>query len=258
MMHRPMDGKFTSAILSISSKTTCSSDTSWAARTLAPPSSSGRRSSRTVLLKHATWSSTCSAPIIGIGMNDLSCSAKALMTSSRFSRRLGSFCSAQRALSSVSASYFRVVLLTTNTSFWGGSLRPLASFFTSDRAARVAAKFWRAASLNMPPDTKTTSQATTAAKTLTSVRMLAMALLPPSQSRMTMCMGSWPSWPLAAPRGGSPKVEASSESMGTTATSMPSVTGSALSLDSNASGKLSSRDARYDLPARPSPSKMTG
>mmetsp|Transcript_59438 Transcript_59438/g.181384 ORF Transcript_59438/g.181384 Transcript_59438/m.181384 type:complete len:253 (+) Transcript_59438:1136-1894(+) len=252
MTQRLIEGKLTSCMLCTSDTMSCNSEDNCGAKTSAPPICKGRRSRKIAALRPSICASKFGKLFIEIPWKRLS--EKDSRTNCRFSRRLASLCSARNAFSSVASSYLRCVMLTTNASFCSGSLAPWSSR-TRDRAASEALRPCSAASEKQPPHTKTTSMPITMANTFTSVLTAAMALLPPSQSNTRTYSGSSLSAKASA---SSPGISPSSSRTGRMATSTPSVTGSAESLDSNASSKFNTREARYDFPARPSPIMMTG
>mmetsp|Transcript_64594 Transcript_64594/g.180569 ORF Transcript_64594/g.180569 Transcript_64594/m.180569 type:complete len:234 (-) Transcript_64594:17-718(-) len=233
-----MDGKLISFMFRISLTISCNRELNCEDRTRRPPIFSGRMSRSTASRKAAIESSKLGVPMRGMLKNRLS--ENDWSTSCRFSCRPLSACSDFKAFSSVSESYRSVFLLTTKTSLCSGSLEPVSSLI-NDRAAKQAPRFCSAASEKHPPATKTTSVPITVPKTLTIVLMAAMALLPPSQSKRSMCICSFAA---CAASFSNPGVPPSSFAMGKTTQSMPSVTGSAESLETKASSRPSSLDAR--------------
>mmetsp|Transcript_65251 Transcript_65251/g.199607 ORF Transcript_65251/g.199607 Transcript_65251/m.199607 type:complete len:241 (-) Transcript_65251:189-911(-) len=236
---RLIDGRLTSLMVWICSTMNRSMTTRSADRTSAPPTLNGRLSRRTMSLNASISCSKCGLPIVPMVQNLRSSNAR--KTSSRFSLRPESVVSTCNAVSNASLSYRKVFLFTTNTSRCSGSAVSEPSW-TSDRAASVMARFAKEASEKQPPATKMTSAPMRMPNTLTKVLIAAMALLPPSQSMRSMCMSSghssaspaWPCWSLGR-----------RSLTGTTTTSMPP-------------SRFRIREARYDFPARPSPSKITG
>mmetsp|Transcript_62748 Transcript_62748/g.180519 ORF Transcript_62748/g.180519 Transcript_62748/m.180519 type:complete len:247 (-) Transcript_62748:66-806(-) len=235
---RLIEGKLTSLMLCISFTMSCRSAPNCCARTCAPLIFNGRMSRRTASRRIATESSKLGAPMRGTLKNLRS--EKDWSTSWRFSRRPASVCSDLSAFSKVSGSYRKVFLFTTKTSRCSGRVAPSAKRMR-DLAASEAPKFCNAASEKLPPATKTTSAPMTMPKTLTRVLIAAMALLPPSQSSTSMCIWSCAAWAASFSKPGKP---ARSCATGKTTQSMPSVTGSAESLEMKASSRPKSLDAR--------------
>mmetsp|Transcript_30997 Transcript_30997/g.82372 ORF Transcript_30997/g.82372 Transcript_30997/m.82372 type:complete len:329 (+) Transcript_30997:1053-2039(+) len=249
--NRCIDGKltslvaFTPSVMSFSRPHSCSLLTSW------PPIVRCFRFCSTDLRNNATRGSNSGRPIIGTGKNDLDGNAS-LMTS-LISLLPSSGKSASSNFSKAVSSYLNMFLFTTKMRCCSGIFE-FSSTRINDFAASDAERFCNEASDAIPDTTNTTSVHTAKPKTLTRVRMAAIALLPPSQSMTKRCSPS----PAGATPSASVPHSARRRSTDCTAMSMPSVTGSAESLETKASSRHKTLDARYDLPPRPSPMKITG
>mmetsp|Transcript_93195 Transcript_93195/g.301329 ORF Transcript_93195/g.301329 Transcript_93195/m.301329 type:complete len:245 (+) Transcript_93195:1367-2101(+) len=241
--HRVIDDKETSFMLCISWTMTSNKEAKAGPFILTPPMLSARRSFKICFRSDWTASSNPLVCIGGIAKNFFSKNESEIVC--RTSLRPGSVCSWFKALSSVSSLYFQVFLLTTKINLWEGNSWSSSNLMRL-RAASEAPRFCKPASLKEPPQTKTTSVPITMPKTLTKVRMAAIALLPPSQSIMSMCICSClssESFPASAalPTSGHSNINLS---MLQITASMPSVTGSGESLETKVSSKLRNLEAR--------------
>mmetsp|Transcript_86195 Transcript_86195/g.263855 ORF Transcript_86195/g.263855 Transcript_86195/m.263855 type:complete len:244 (-) Transcript_86195:234-965(-) len=243
-MTRVIDGKLTSLMSRIWSAIISSIATNWSGRTLVPPTDRGRMSSKMAFLSPTMSSSKPACTVFDInGMLQKVRLGNHFTSRLRFSMRPGSLSCASRACSKEALPYWRVFLLTTKMRLCSGSAES-SPILTRDLAANVAAKFCSACSVMLALATKTTSVATRAPMTLTSVLMGPNALLKPSQSITSMCICSKHTSCLT---GALPVLSSTSASIfrkGTATMSMPFVTGSAASLDAKTPSFLSTWEAR--------------